>query len=529
MAQQGAAAKKDTGETFAYDEVMYESYCYPQTHPTQMYVIGTLFGLTPPDFKKARVLELGCAAGGNLFPLAQAWPEATFHGIDLSAQQIEQAQLQLKELGLKNLSFAQEDISKFDMKGNKGKFDYIICHGIFSWVPDFVRDAIFKLCNECLSEDGMAVISYNALPGWNAVRSLREMMIFHTQRFSTPAEKVGQARALLNFLLESVPESRASYRGIIEEELKMLAGTNDSYLFHDHMEGNNTQFYLNEFAAEAMKNGLSYVGDASISSMYIGNLPDKARDTLKALDNVVMQEQYIDFILNRRFRTSILCKKPEKLNRNLRAEQVMDYYLSTPMRPATPGADPKGDVVFSMQGGPQFTTHGEVAGRLYMELAAAGNKPIAANELVDNTVKKLSGVAREAVVAVLQQNALELVLRGMLVLSAHSPDYAMTISEKPAVFPLVRLQAKSGAKSVTNAFGTMVATDMLGNMVMERMDGKNTISAITDAIVAKVKDGTLNVTIEGKQASDEKTIRSEVEKNVNTMIQRMADQALLMA
>src|SRR5438045_9674660 len=86
-----------------YDEVPYESPPFAQTHPRRLFVVGTLFGLRPVPPARCRVLELGCAAGGNLIPMAEALPEAQIVGCDLSARQIADGQVFIQELGLKNV------------------------------------------------------------------------------------------------------------------------------------------------------------------------------------------------------------------------------------------------------------------------------------------------------------------------------------------------------------------------------------------------------------------------------------------
>lgn len=72
----------------SYDEVPYESYPFAQTHPDRLATVATLLGLRPAPVEQCRVLELGCAGGGNLIPMALTLPESTFVGIDLSARQI---------------------------------------------------------------------------------------------------------------------------------------------------------------------------------------------------------------------------------------------------------------------------------------------------------------------------------------------------------------------------------------------------------------------------------------------------------
>ena len=125
-----------------YDSVPYASFAYAQTHITHLFTLGRLFGLQPADFKRARVLELGCASGGNLIPVAAEFPEASFLGIDLSSKQIADGQKIIAEAGLTNIQLKTQSISDFD--GADGPFDYIICHGVYSWVPADVPKVVLS-------------------------------------------------------------------------------------------------------------------------------------------------------------------------------------------------------------------------------------------------------------------------------------------------------------------------------------------------------------------------------------------------
>ena len=181
-----------------YDVVPYISYPYANTHPDHLYTVAKFFNMDATHPKKARVLELGCASGGNIIPMAIKFPEAEFVGVDYSAVQIAEANKHKDKLGLDNLEF--KGVSITDIDESFGKFDYIAVHGILSWVPKDVQDKIFEICDKNLSDNGVAYISYNTLPGWSIVRSIREMMLYHTDRFENPADKIREARLLLNFI-----------------------------------------------------------------------------------------------------------------------------------------------------------------------------------------------------------------------------------------------------------------------------------------------------------------------------------------
>src|SRR5947209_1455076 len=87
----------------SYDEVPYSDSCFPYTHPDRLATVATLYGIEPPRVSSCRVLELGCALGGNLIPMAVGLPAGRFVGVDLSARQIESAAAMASSLGLRNI------------------------------------------------------------------------------------------------------------------------------------------------------------------------------------------------------------------------------------------------------------------------------------------------------------------------------------------------------------------------------------------------------------------------------------------
>ena len=87
----------------SYDEVLYPSRAYKNTRPDHLAAVARIFAMEAPDFRKSNVLELGCASGGNLVPMAAAYPDSRFVGIDTSKKQIEEGQKAVSELGLANI------------------------------------------------------------------------------------------------------------------------------------------------------------------------------------------------------------------------------------------------------------------------------------------------------------------------------------------------------------------------------------------------------------------------------------------
>jgi len=324
----------------SYNEVPYPGSSVTTTHPAQMSALARLFGMRPARPDRCRVLELGCGDGANLVPMAYGLPGSEFVGIDLSVRQVESATELARQLGLTNVRFVAMDIR--EMGTLAGPFDYIICHGVFSWVPDDVREAILAGCRDLLAPQGLAFVSYNALPGWHMRGMVREMMVFHARHFEGAEERATQARAIVQFIDEASESiARASgapspFHDYIASERKLLESRPDYYVIHEFLEGENRAFYLHQFADLASQHGLQYLADSSFSSMLSTNLPPDVARTLESIagDNLGL-EQYRDFVTSRLFRNSLLCRADVQLERRLDVATLTELFfrLSAPPGP----------------------------------------------------------------------------------------------------------------------------------------------------------------------------------------------------
>jgi len=175
----------------SYDEAPYPFLSHSNTHPDRLAVIATLLNLDVAPVQNCRVLEIGCAVGGNLIPMAEALPDSQFVGIDNASKQIQQAQELATALDLQNIAFHTMDILNIDSE--LGAFDYIIAHGIYSWVPANVREKLLEICRQNLAPDGIAYISYNVLPGYHMMSMIREMMLWHTRSTESHRQPMSDA------------------------------------------------------------------------------------------------------------------------------------------------------------------------------------------------------------------------------------------------------------------------------------------------------------------------------------------------
>ena len=295
-----------------YSELGYKSMPFPYTTPATLEAYAALVGISAPNPKTARVLELGATYGGNIISQALFNPDATFVGIELSQEQVEKGNEVIANAGLINVSLIQSDIASIGSE--IGTFDYIIAHGVYSWVDDGVKDALLRLIDEHLAEDGIAYISYNTYPGWHTMDEVRQLMMF-SNRDKTQfnhKEKVLHGKTIGSIVgsqilkYDNLKERNSKFLGA----LRSVMQKDEYYVGHDHLEPNNDPVYFYQFNDHLGAHNLAYLCDADLTLSMVRSFDADIADTLDklALNDHVAQEQYLDFILDTTFRKSIICK-----------------------------------------------------------------------------------------------------------------------------------------------------------------------------------------------------------------------------
>ena len=295
-----------------YSELGYKSMPFPYTTPATLEAYGALVGVSAPNPKTARVLELGATYGGNIISQALFNPDATFVGIELSQEQVEKGNEVIANAGLTNVSLIQSDIASIGSE--IGTFDYIIAHGVYSWVDDGVKDALLRLIDEHLAEDGIAYISYNTYPGWHTMDEVRQLMMFSNRDKAqfNHKEKVLHGKTIGSIVgsqilkYDNLKERNSKFLGA----LRSVMQKDEYYVGHDHLEPNNDPVYFYQFNDHLGAHNLTYLCDADLTLSMVRSFDADIADTLDklALNDHVAQEQYLDFMLDTTFRKSIICK-----------------------------------------------------------------------------------------------------------------------------------------------------------------------------------------------------------------------------
>ncbi len=276
-----------------YDSVPYTSLAYPRTHPDHLSAMARLRGVAAASPETCALLELGCGSGGNVLPIAAHLERARVVGLERSAGEIGRAPLVPP-----NARLVVGDALAFD----EGPFDYVIAHGLYSWIGEADQRALLATIRGVLAPQGVAFVSYNVLPGWHLRGAFRAMLRTHAQGKS-PVDAIAASKQLLGFLDRTAPRTGA-FRAALDEERARLASADDGYLFHEHLEEHNHPVSVDVFVAAAADAGLSYLCEADP----LANPTEGTRRALAEIagDDPIAIERAFDWARGRSFRCSLL-------------------------------------------------------------------------------------------------------------------------------------------------------------------------------------------------------------------------------
>ena len=321
----------------SYDSFLYVSKPFSSTNINNLQAKAKLYGLNPVPLKGARILELGASCGGNLIPQALYYPEATFTGIDLSGVQVQHGNEIIKSIGLTNVTLLEKDI--LDIDESFGTFDYIIVHGIWSWVPDVVKDKILSICNKNLSDNGIAYVSYNTYPGWKRLEQLRDIILYSEKRAKDQnlLERTLYTKNVLKMVADTMnsDERSRTQSNYKISNIHRVLNSSDYYVAHEYLETFNDPVYVSDFIERAQQQGCAYIGDEVPQRSFISCLSEDVADNIRALSNgnYIDKEQFYDYVYDTQFRMSLLTKQANESVINHDETVTMDilnslYYVA---------------------------------------------------------------------------------------------------------------------------------------------------------------------------------------------------------
>jgi methyltransferase-like protein len=417
-------------------------------------------------------------------------PGSEFIGIDLSRHHVTEANATIQALGLRNIRIQHASVD--DVDRTWGEFDYVICHGVFSWVDERVQDRILQVASDNLRENGVSYVSYNTYPGWHMREMVRDMMRYHVEQFDEAAEKVQQARALLTFL-GSAAESAGAYGQFLHTEIERLGSASDSYLFHEHLEQTNAPLYFHQFAERAERAGLLFLAEASVTEMLTTQFPVHVAETLERISpDLLHLEQYMDFIRNRQFRQTLLCRRGSHPNRSLTPAFLDGLRVSSK-------AVPEGDVDLApgkkavFWNGTQRADAALPASKAaFAVLAERWPEAIPVGELCEAALERAAPFLADAPLEDAGRSLIgDLfggVMYGMVRLHTRTPPCTRHVTDTPRAHPLAAYQANLG-RIVVNAHHENVQLEPLLHAVLQRCDGTRRRDEIAADVAARLERG----------------------------------------
>ncbi len=497
--------------------------------------MARLFGVPAASPATARVLELGCGTGANLLPMADAFPLASFVGVDPVAASIDLGRRFAKAAGLTNVEFRNEDFTAFSAPGKT--FDYIIVHGVFSRVPEETRKRLWEICQAHLAPQGIAYFSYDVLPGANMRRSVREIAQFHTSGLTDPATKVKQARSLLKFLADAVPGDDQAYGVMLRDELTFATKVNDRVVFHDYLAPDRSAVYFHEFVAQAAGHGLQFLCESTLSDMLAANFPEAVNGTLNRITNVLAQEQYIDFLRNRMMRQTLLCPTPLPIQRAVGPDVLrsLAFQAAFNSNPQVIDVSPGATVVISGPAGQQVSTSNPFTKAILSVLSDYALRAVGFNELLEGArARSRPHVERPAADLAQQEESafaatlLNLLSKGFIDVQAEAGQPLGAVPAKPQVSAFHRLQARADLH-LTSHLNVAVPLDILGRILVSHCDGTRTVDELIDVAVREAQTGRIKVEHGNKTLRDEAKLRAALGPQVRTMLDKLARGNLLLA
>ncbi len=436
--------------TTSYDSVAYPSATFPQTHPDHLAVIARLHGLATPPFGRARVLEIGGGDGFNAIALAAVWPMAHFYSFDLSAEAVKRGQALVSAAGLTNVRVEQGDILDFARNVDPGSFDYIIAHGVYAWVPPEVQQAMLDLVGRALSAEGLAFISFNALPGGHVRQVMRGMLLHALQDVEAIEDRIVAARSFLEQYAERREDDDAVVGAMRAQAVAML-GRPDAVLFHDELGESFEPVSLTGISTHAAARGLEFLADAGRNRLRDGFLAEDApSDADTGTQAILRCAQDDDYAAMRFFRQAIFIREGRSPNRRPELACLSEFSAAGQFM-----SDGEGGIKVH---GTEFALRDEGLTAWLLALGEGWPRHRPLSELGDDPARF------EAI--------FRLFAMGLIHLTNAPAPFSLEAGEKPEASPLVRAQIALGSPHVTTLhFEQMKLEDEAARSLIAALDG----------------------------------------------------------
>lgn len=329
-------------------DTTYADTFFRELSPAWINYVAAVNGAPPiPLSAPFRYLELGCGFGTSSVVNAAAFAQASFDACDFNRSHIRGGVAYAAQLGVSNITFHSTPFERL-READLQPYDFIVMHGVYSWVDADTRQVLRDLVERLLRPGGLLYVSYNALPGWSAELALRKLLVTLVQ-----AESRNNAADRAAYGVERMIELRDAGARYFTANPAAAAALDaykrgeGNYLAHEFMNDAWEPFYADDVAGEFSRMGLALVGNATLSHNHLPLMVDGTlASAIGDLPNVYQQQVVADFAVNQRFRRDVFIRAIDE-------EPRPEYFDRTPIGCVTDIEElgptirvPRGDIRF---------------------------------------------------------------------------------------------------------------------------------------------------------------------------------------
>jgi SAM-dependent methyltransferase len=460
------------------EEILYGDLAFFHTHPRHLAAVAALCGLPLPQVENCRVLEMGCGTGFNLLAMSQSLPNAQFVGVDLSEKQIQHGQQIARDIGNTRVDLRTANLTELD--STIGEFDFIIAHGLFSWVPPQVQNSILDIIQRHLSPTGIGYLSYNTYPGWNTRAILRDSMRFFAGNGSS-REHIQLAKESVKHLIDTLPEKDSPYQQILRSEYASIESEADYYLLHEHLVGPNQPLSITEFSNRLTEHNLKYLCESRYGTNSFAQIGED-RTALDYVGNdLIQREQFHDLRWQRYFRQSLVVHAATQVSYTANPMNLARFWLHPRVNlvePIQPLEQAEHDLATHEDDGSEMQIHNSMYRRILRKLHTAPGKRLSLAALHPEMVAELGADPG-------LQNTLrflsKIVAKGyceeLWYLYATEPNSKTKVDEQPFACPLIRWQTQQQSDITNRLHRTTKLNDFERDLV-NKLDGTKTVDQL---------------------------------------------------
>ncbi len=264
--------------------------------------------------------DLGCGQGESVNLFAACHPEGEFHAVDFNSVHISSARGLAHQADLENVTFWENDFADLG-ELPLPTFDFIVIHGVYTWVGTETRRHIVEFLGNKLKPGGVVYLSYNSLLGWNAHAPLRELLISYADTQS------GTLEQRIDLAIEFVERLKNAHASIFKtgpatrDFFEYICTLPRNYLAHEFFNRDWTLFCHADVARDLAGAKLSFTGSANFAeNQDILRFSEAQQQILDGVTDKAMRETVKDFAVNMLLRRDLFSRDRPKLHSSLQLE-----------------------------------------------------------------------------------------------------------------------------------------------------------------------------------------------------------------